>query len=102
MTGRSPRVLKSSSIDVGHPHWNELISAREHLGESDIRDVFQRFVDEGALALNPPVKSPKRTPFIVITGNISNKKIRPFPTDNTHLVSLVEEVIANFPAIMRK
>ncbi|MCL1910172.1 MAG: hypothetical protein FWG05_04470 [Kiritimatiellaeota bacterium] len=99
-TGRSPQIWKTFSTKSNDPYWNEIFSAREHLAPDEVRDVFQRFIDEGALPDKPPRDIPK-FPHVTIVGNISNNKIR-LITDNTHLVSLVEEILENFPTLLSR
>ena len=98
-TGRSPRVTNSFSLQTDHPHWNEIISDRTYLPKNEIAAVFQRFVDEGVIAHFPPKSPPATRPAVFIKGNISAYKIS-LLTDNPHLVSLVEEILANFPPIL--
>jgi len=100
-TGRSPRIWNSRSLDVENPYWNEIISDSVHLDKTEIFNVLQRFVDEGAVVTRQPKKPPSQLPAVIVRGNISGKKIRLY-TDNIHIVGLVGEIIGNFPLITRK
>ena len=99
-TGRSPQIWKTFSTKSDDPYWNEIFTARENLDNEDIRAVFQRFINEGVIPDKPPRDTPKM-PHITVVGKISNNKVR-LITDNIHLVSLVEEILENFPVLLAR
>ena len=102
-TGRSPQVWSSFSQEVDHPHWNEVIADRLHIGPDEMCEVLQTFVDEGVV---PPRafkirRQEVKPPYVNIAGMIGMEKIR-IATDNPYLVGLVEEALENFePALKR-
>lgn len=95
-TGRSKRVTSSFNMEVDSPYWDDLHTDRMHIGQDQMQELFQDFVDAGLFPRRGTGPPPERSaPLVKVNSRIGRKRTLRI-TDDRKIVRIVEGILANF------
>ena len=95
-SGNSPQLSNSFSTDVTHPSWGDISEGSFPIPPSEMRQIFQSFLDHGALDNPKSDKNAGKTPgqpVVSLTSKFRNAKPSRRITSDPVLVGMVERLI---------
>ncbi|MGI6495044.1 MAG: hypothetical protein ACOX5G_02970 [Kiritimatiellia bacterium] len=94
--GISPQLADSFSTDVAHPGWNDVSTFVASIPPSEMRQVFQSFLDAGALDSPRSDRKEGVLPgraFVVLTSKFKAGRSYRRATADAKLVGMVERLV---------